>query len=80
TPLKLIEALAYGLPVIAKPRAVAALQLRDGVDCLVAGDGETFAQTLVDVLREGSAELGRNARRVAEQRYSIEALGALLQP
>ena len=80
TPLKLIEALAYGLPVIATPRAVAALQLRDGVDCLVAGDGETFAQTLVDVLREGSAELGRNARRVAEQRYSIEALGALLQP
>ncbi len=80
TPLKLIEALAYGLPVIATPRAVDALQLRDGVDCLVAGDGEAFAQKLVDVLRKGSAELGRNARRVAEQRYSIEALEALLRP
>jgi hypothetical protein len=50
------------------------------VDCLVAGDGEAFAQKLVDVLRNGSTELGRNARRVAEQRYSIEALGALLRP
>ena len=80
TPLKLIEALAYGLPVIATPRAVAALQLQDGVDCLVAGDGEAFAQKLVDVLRKGSPALGRNARRVAEERYSIEALGALLRP
>ncbi len=80
TPLKLVEALAYGLPVIATPRAVAALQLKDGVDCLVASDGEAFAQTLIDVLRKGSPELGRNARRVAEQRYSIEALGALLRP
>jgi glycosyltransferase involved in cell wall biosynthesis len=80
TPLKLIEALAYGLPVIATPRAVAAMRLEDGVDCLVAGDGEAFAQTLVDVLRKGSVELGRNARRVAEERYSIEALEALLRP
>ena len=30
TPLKLIEALAYGLPVIATPRAVAGLEVRDG--------------------------------------------------
>jgi glycosyltransferase involved in cell wall biosynthesis len=37
TPLKLIEALAHGLPVIATPRAAAGLALRDGEHCLLAG-------------------------------------------
>jgi glycosyltransferase involved in cell wall biosynthesis len=79
TPLKLIEAMAYGMPVVATPRAVAALAVRDGVDCLVADDAEAFARKLVDVLRDGSPELGRSARRVAEERYSIEALARLLR-
>ncbi len=80
TPLKLIEALAYGLPVVATPRAVAGLDLRDGRDCLVADGGEAFASALVGILRDGSPELASNGRRVAEERYSIEALGLLLRP
>jgi glycosyltransferase involved in cell wall biosynthesis len=79
TPLKLIEALAYGLPVVATPRAVAGLHVHDGSDCLVAEGGEAFAQALVDVLRHGSPELARNGRRLAEEHYSIEALGELLR-
>jgi glycosyltransferase involved in cell wall biosynthesis len=78
TPLKLIEALAYGLPVIATPRAAAGLALTDGEDCLLAGDGATFAQALVHVLRDGAPELGRQGRELAAERYSIEALGRLL--
>lgn len=80
TPLKLIEALAHGLPVVATPRAVAGLHARDGRDCLVAEDGEAFASALVDVLREGSPELAHNGRRLAEEHYSIEALAMLLRP
>jgi glycosyltransferase involved in cell wall biosynthesis len=80
TPLKLIEALAYGLPVVATPRAVAGLHVRDGRDCLIAEDSEAFAHALVEILRNGSPELARNGRRLAEERYSIEALGALLRP
>ena len=78
TPLKLIEALAYGLPVIATPRAVAGLELRAGEDCLVAGDASEFAETLVRVLRDGAPTLAGNARKVALERYSIETLSALL--
>ncbi len=81
TPLKLIEALAYGLPVIATPRAGAGLALHDGEDCLIAADAEQ--------LRSGAR--GRPARRRAgartrgaaglvERDYSIEALSALLAP
>jgi glycosyltransferase involved in cell wall biosynthesis len=80
TPLKLIEALAYGLPVIATPRAVAGLELRAGEDCLVAETAADFADALVAVLRDGAPELGRRGRQLVTERYSIEALGELLAP
>ena len=78
TPLKFIEALAYGLPVIATPRAAAGLDVRDGENCLLAEDGETFAAALVRVLAEGAPELGSRGRELAAERYSIEALSELL--
>jgi glycosyltransferase involved in cell wall biosynthesis len=79
TPLKLIEALAYGLPVIATPRAVAGLEVRDGVHCLIADGAGAFAGTLAAVLRgDAPPELGRHGRELATERYSIEALGSIL--
>jgi glycosyltransferase involved in cell wall biosynthesis len=78
TPLKLIEGLAYGLPVIATPRAVAGLDVRDGEHCLVADGGEAYAAALLRVLRDGAPELGRRGRELAAERYSIEALSRLL--
>jgi glycosyltransferase involved in cell wall biosynthesis len=78
TPLKFIEALAYGLPVIATPQATVGLEVRDGEHCLIAGDGDRFAAALVRVLRDGSAELGRHGRELVAERYSIETLTRLL--
>jgi glycosyltransferase involved in cell wall biosynthesis len=52
TPLKLIEALAYGVPVIATQCAVAGLEVRDGEHCLVADGAAEFASALVAVLRD----------------------------
>jgi len=79
TPLKLIEALAHGLPVIATPMAVKGLDVEDGVHCLIAADEEAFAAAVVRVLRgDGAAELGSRGRQLALERYSIEALAALL--
>lgn len=80
SPLKFIEALAYGLPVIATPRAAAGLDVRDGEHCLLAGDAEQFAAALVRVLRHGDEELARRGRQLALERYSIEALARLLDP
>jgi glycosyltransferase involved in cell wall biosynthesis len=78
SPLKLIEALAYGLPVVATPRAVAGLDVQDGVDCLVAESPQAFADTLAQVLRDGAPEIAVAGRRLAEKRYSVEALAVLL--
>jgi glycosyltransferase involved in cell wall biosynthesis len=79
SPLKLIEALAYGLPVIATPRAAAGLQLHDGRDCLIADGSQAFADALVRVLRSGAPDLARAGRELAQERYSIEALAALIR-
>ncbi|NLT07153.1 MAG: glycosyltransferase family 4 protein [Solirubrobacterales bacterium] len=74
TPLKLVEALAYGLPVVATGRAAAALGLSDGVECLVADGPEAYAATLARVLREGAPEVAARGRAAAADRYSVEAL------
>jgi polysaccharide biosynthesis protein PslH len=78
TPLKFIEALAYGLPVIATVRAAAGLAVRTGEHCLIAEDGEMFAAALIRVLRDGAPELGARGRELVLERYSVEALSRLL--
>jgi glycosyltransferase involved in cell wall biosynthesis len=78
TPLKLIEALAHGLPVIATSRAAAGLQVHAGKHCLLADDAPSFAAALVQVLREGAPELGRCGRELVQAHYSIQALSRLL--
>ncbi len=78
TPLKLLEALAYGLPTIATARAAAGLAVRDGEHCLIADDAEQFAAALVGVLRDGAPELGRGGRELVAERYSVEALSRLV--
>jgi glycosyltransferase involved in cell wall biosynthesis len=80
TPLKFVEALAYGLPIVATPRAAAGLEVVDGEHCLIASGSEAFAAALVSVLRDGMPELGRRGRELAVERYSIEALSALVAP
>jgi glycosyltransferase involved in cell wall biosynthesis len=78
TPLKLIEALAYGLPTVATLRAAAALAVVDGEQCLIRDGADAFAEALVRVLSQGDEALGRRGRALVAQRYSIEALGKLL--
>ncbi len=78
TPLKFIEALAYGLPIVAMSRAAAGLEARDGEHCLLADDEEGFASALIAVLRDGAPQIGASGRQLAAERYSIEALTALL--
>jgi glycosyltransferase involved in cell wall biosynthesis len=78
TPLKFVEALAYGLPVVATPRAAAGLAVRDGEHCLLAEGAEAYAEALTRVLRDGAPGLGERGRALAAERYSIEALTQLV--
>jgi glycosyltransferase involved in cell wall biosynthesis len=78
TPLKFVEALAYGLPVVATPKAAAGLAVLDGEHCVLAEGADAFAAALVRVLRDGAPGLGERGRALAAERYSIEALTALV--
>ncbi len=80
TPLKFVEALAYGLPVLATARAAAGLAVADGRDCVLADGAGEFAAALTTLLAEGAPEIGAHGRELATERYSIEALAALLAP
>jgi peptidoglycan/xylan/chitin deacetylase (PgdA/CDA1 family)/glycosyltransferase involved in cell wall biosynthesis len=78
TPLKFVEALAYGMPVVATPLAAKGLEVTAGVHYREGEEGRSFADAVVEVLGEGGRELGAQARSLAEREYSIEALAERL--
>jgi glycosyltransferase involved in cell wall biosynthesis len=78
SPLKFIEALAFGLPVVATPTAAAGLDATPGQHYLEAEDPGAFAAALAHVLMHGAPGVGAAGRELAERRYSIEALAAEL--
>jgi polysaccharide biosynthesis protein PslH len=80
SPLKFVEALAHGLPVVATGRAASGLEVDDGVHYRRAEGPQAFADTLVDVLRNGAPEIALRGRELAEHAYSVEALAAILRP
>jgi len=83
SPLKFVEGLAYGLPVVATTHAAGLLE--DGTpgrDFVVAGDAETFAAAVLERLRDprGSAAIGAAGRELARRCYSVESLIRYLRP
>ena len=78
TPLKFVEALAYGLPVLATPRAAAGLGVSDGRDCVLAEGAQDFAAALGRLLEHGDPAMGARGRELAAERYSVQALARLL--
>jgi glycosyltransferase involved in cell wall biosynthesis len=74
TPLKFVEALAYGVPIVATPLAAKGLQVTPDVHYRSGADAQGFADSIMRNLSDDAAELGRNARLLAEREYSIEAL------
>jgi polysaccharide biosynthesis protein PslH len=78
SPLKFVEALAYGLPVVATAHAAAGLDIRPGHDFIQASTPQEIADALVEVLTQGAPEIAARGRTLAESKYSIEALTRIL--
>ncbi|MBX5455587.1 MAG: glycosyltransferase [Thermogemmatispora sp.] len=80
TRYKILEALALERAVVTTPRGAEGLALRDGEHGLVRELGD-FDEAIVTLLRDRqlARQLGRNGRRLVEERYSWEALVPLLR-
>lgn len=71
TKLKILEANAYGRPVITTSIGVEGLEFKDGVDILIADHPEDFAKKILILLRDNKIyhRIALNARRNVEENY-----------
>lgn len=76
TRLKLLEALAAGLPVVSTSAGAEGVDLRPGVDFLLADTPEAFAAALIRLLDEPELRrtLAENGRERARQRYDWQPI------
>jgi glycosyltransferase involved in cell wall biosynthesis len=81
SPLKFVEALAYGLPVIATRHAAGLLEdAMQDEHFLLAGDRTGFARAVVSLFedRRLARSLGAAGRELVKRSYSIDALAGSL--
>jgi polysaccharide biosynthesis protein PslH len=76
SPLKFVEALAYGVPVVATPLAARGLEVRAGEHFLAGEDADAFAAQVAGVLTDGAPAVAARGRELAEAEYSLQALAA----
>ncbi len=78
TRIKLLEALAAGVPAVTTAAGAAGLAVEDGRHLLIADDVEGLAAAVARVLldEELAAALVRDGRALVEQRYSTAVVAA----
>jgi glycosyltransferase involved in cell wall biosynthesis len=78
SPLKFLEALAYGVPVVSTPAGAAGLEVSADEHYRRGSDPEEFAAHVADLLENGAPETAARGRELAERAYSIEALSDMI--
>jgi glycosyltransferase involved in cell wall biosynthesis len=77
TRLKIVEAMAAGLPVISTTVGAQGLEVRSGAQMVLADEPEDFARKTVALLqdKDGRERMARAARTFVEHHYSWQMLG-----
>jgi polysaccharide biosynthesis protein PslH len=77
TRLKLLEAMAAGKAIVTTTIGCEGIDGKDGEHYLVADEEKEFAERLATVLTSSTIRctLGRNARRLAQERYDWKQIG-----
>lgn len=76
TKLKVLEAMALGVPVVATPIGSQGLGVEPGRHLFVADNSEVFSQQVIMLLEDEvlRRQIALNARRLVEQKYSWESI------
>lgn len=71
---KVLEAMAFGLPVVSTSLGVAGIDAQTGVNCFVADTPELFAQSVGWLLsdRSLSARMARQALKLVKSKYDLK--------
>ena len=79
--VKILEALAQGLPTVSTTLGCEGIAVEHGRHLLIADTPQDFAQATLRLLRDRALadELGCNGRRLAETRYDYRAACLPLQ-
>lgn len=79
TRLKLLEAFAYGVPVVSTAKAAEGLDVTDGVECLLVDSPEGMAHACRRLLDDAAlrGSLAARARSYVEERHGPAALDSL---
>jgi len=80
TRLKILEAMAHGLPVVTTSIGCAGLDVQHGRDVLIADDPGQFASWVDRLLADDvlARDLAQRARQTVERCYDWRAIGAVL--
>jgi glycosyltransferase involved in cell wall biosynthesis len=70
--VKILEAMAWGIPIVTTRDGVEGIEAVDGVHCFVAEENELFAKRVVELLRDGELrrEFRQRARSLIEEQHS----------
>jgi len=81
TRIKILEAMAGGLPVVATSKGCEGLLVRDGEHLLIADTPGEFARAIVTLLQDHrlALRLAANARGLVEGRYGWETVAAAME-
>jgi sugar transferase (PEP-CTERM/EpsH1 system associated) len=82
TKLKVLEAMASGVPVVSTTIGCQGLEVRDGEHLLVADTPDAFTERVVALLRDPThrREIGTHARALIEQKYAWTKIVDDLEP
>jgi polysaccharide biosynthesis protein PslH len=78
TRLKILEAMALGVPIVATSKGAEGLQVVDGKHLLLADEPAAFAEKTARLLRDATLRraLAGQARHLVEQAYNWKSIGA----
>lgn len=74
TRIKILEAMAYGVPVVSTSVGVEGIQAEAAVHYTLADDPQVFAAAVCDLMTESGQEMSSRARELVETRYSWDSV------
>lgn len=70
TKFKLVEAMAYEMPIVTTPYCASALSLVDGTNCFITDDPATYAQRVLELIHD--SELARSFSAAISKTFASE--------